>query len=304
MAVRFPDTQAVDPAETHINHSYDHLIACVNGERTPGELWYPHGVALDSNKNQIYVAERHFLGDPSNIARVSLFSETGEFINMFSHPLMKWPCGIAIHGDNVFVTDKEEHSVFHFKMGADFHLVSRLGSRGSDIGQFDVPGPLAVSTNGEVFVTDCYNDRIQILMFDSKLHYQRHIVHRSLVKPSDIKLTPDEVFVLCETSPCIKVFTNSGFLIRSLITSGCDGFHVIDPSFFCLDARSNILLSDCSDHQIKIFSKEGTLLHTLGEFGHELGMFFLPQGIVFTNNLKLVIVSRNKNYCLQIFSFD
>ena len=60
MAVRFPDTQAVDSAETHINHSYDHLIACVNEERTPGELWYPHGVALDSNKNQIYVAERHF----------------------------------------------------------------------------------------------------------------------------------------------------------------------------------------------------------------------------------------------------
>ena len=73
------------------------------------------------------------------------------------------------------------------------------------------------------------------------------------------------------------------------------------PSFFCLDANSNLLLRD--DSQIKIFSKEGTLLHTLGESGHGVGMFQDFGGIAVTENRNLIVVSQNRMYSLQIFSF-
>ena len=139
MAVRFPDIpRTVDPAETHNDCYFDHLIACVKNGQAPGELWEPSGVAIDSNNIQIYVVE----GD--NIARVSIFSETGEFLNTFSHPDMKWPYGIAIHRDNVYVTDIKEHCIFHFKVEAHFRLVARVGSRGSAIGQFNWPVQLTV----------------------------------------------------------------------------------------------------------------------------------------------------------------
>ena len=293
--------QTVDPAETQ-NYFFDHLIACIKKGRAPGELWYPHGFAIDSNSNQIYVAEGN-LGE-NNIARVSIFSETGEFLNTFSHPDMKEPYGIAIHTDNVYVTDRKEHSVFHFNVEAHFRLVARIGCRGSGIGQFNWPIQLAVSTNGDVFVADYHNNRVQIL--DCNLHYQRHLSLHSLTQPRDIKLTQDEVYILCRrfqflpSSPCIKVFSYSGVLIRSLIMCGpdCDARF---PSFFCLDANSNFLISDCS--QIKIFSKEGTLLHTLGEDGHGVGMFQNFGGIALTENRKLIVVSQNRMYSLQIFYF-
>ena len=121
--------------------------------------------------------------------------------------------------------------------------------------------------------------------------------------PSDVKLTTDKVFVLCRTSPCVKV-SYPGELIRSLVTYGSIGMQVIEPSFFCLDANSNLLLSDWHDHQIKIFSREGALLHTLGKQGHGVGMFYVPKGMTITNNLKLVVVSNNSIYSLQIFSID
>ena len=305
MAVHFPDIpQTVDPAETQVNYSFDHLIACINQGRAPGELWYPRAVAIDSNNNQIYVAEGLFLweGNPYNIARVSIFSETGEFLNIFSHPDMKWPWGIAIHRDSVYVTDIERHSIFHFKAEADFLLAARIGDRGSVIGQFDEPRQLTVSTNGDIFVADFCNNRIQI--FDSNLHYQRHISHHSLRKPLDVKLTPEEVFVLCETSPCIIVFSLTGDLTRSLILHSDIGMQDCNPSFFCLDANCNLLLSDRLNLQTRIFSKEGTLLYTFGQFGHKVGISLLPQGIAITNNLKLVIVSRNIYYSLQIYSSD
>ena len=169
---------------------------------------------------------------------------------------MKYPYGIAIHRDSVYVADIVEHSLFHFKVKTHFRLVAWVGDRGSGIGQFDQPRQLTVSTNGDIFVTDRNNSRVQIL--NSKLHYQRHISHHSMRYPCDVKLTPDEVYILCETSPYVEVFSYTGDLKRSLITSGDPAMLRIHPFFFCLDADGHLLLTDNSDHQIKIFSKEGT----------------------------------------------
>ena len=54
-------------------------------------------------------------------------------------------------------------------------------------------------------------------------------------------------------------------------------------------------------NEVKIFSKEGTHLHTIGKEGREVGMFHLPKGIILTKNLELIIVSNNKNCSLQIY---
>ena len=259
----------------------------------PGKLWNPHGVAIDENTNLIYVAE----GQDSR--RVSIFSETGEFINSFKNQNMRWPFGIAIHRDNLYVTDTGVHAIFQFKIDADMRLVAKLVSKGSGMGQFNYPYGISVSTNGDVFVADCQNNRIQIL--DDSLHSQRLITHLTMKSPCDVKLTPDEVYVLCWYSPCIFVFSRAGEKIRSLITRGI-GMQIGSADFFCLDIKQNLLISDFQDNQIRIFSKEGTHLHTIGEPGHEVGMFHCPKGIVLTKNLKLIIVSWNNNYRLQIYS--
>ena len=200
----------------------------------------------------------------------------------------------------MYVTDMEDHSLFHFRVEEKLRFVARFRGKGSGIGQFNDPRQLAVSTNGDIFVILFKSEQIQIL--NSNLHYKRHISHHSMVQPIDVKLTPDEVFVLCYYSPCVKVFSYTGRLMRSLITLGGIGMQVNYPTFFCLDTDRNILLSDHTAHQIKIFSKEGTLLHTLGKYGREPGMHTYSQGIALTSNLKLVIVSSNRNYGLQIHS--
>ena len=269
------------------------IVAVGKKGQAPGELWGPYGVAIDENTNLIYVAEG--LGS----CRVSIFSETGEFLDTFTNQDMRWPHGIAIHRDNLYVTDTGVHAVFQFKIEADMRLVAKLGSEGSGIGQFNYPNGLSVSTNGDVFVADFDNNRIQIL--DDSLHFQKLITHQTMKHPRDIKLTPDEVYVLCYDSPCILVFSHRGEEIRSLITRGT-GMQIGFAYFFCLDRKQNLLISDCGNNQITIFSKEGTHLHTIGEPGHEVGMFHSPQGIILTKNLKLIIVSDNNNYSLQIYS--
>ena len=266
------------------------IVAVGKKGQAPGELWYPQGVAIDENTNLIYVAEM-------SICRISIFSETGEFLNTFTNQDLRKPYGIAIHRDNLYVTDTGAHAVFQFKIEADMRLVASLGSRGSGVGQFCCPYGLSVSTKGDVFVADWNNHRIQIL--DDSLHFQRFITHGTMKQPRDVKLTPDEVYVLYDDSPCILVFSYAGKKIRSLITRGY-GMQIGSPRFFCLDRKHNLLISDWNNRQVRIFSKEGTHLHKIGEHGHLIGMFNYLNGIVLTENLKLIIVSNDING-LQIF---
>ena len=282
--------------ETPVVPRYD-LMRCVvavgKEERAPGELHNPCGVAIDENTGYIFVTE--WFG-----SRVSVFSETGDFLNTFSHQGMSDLCGIALHRDNIYVTALMSDSVFHFKMEQQIRHVATFGSgKGSSDEQFNRPLGLTVYTAGDVFVADRGNDRIKIL--DQSLRFKRHVTHQSMKNPREVKLTRDEMYVLCKSSPCVLVLSHAGEITRSLVTCG-DGMQVSYACFFCLDAEQNLLISDFGAHDVKIFSKDGTYLHTVGQKGHERGMLYQPRGIALTKDLNLVIVSSNRNFALQLFS--
>ena len=261
------------------------IVAVGKRGQAPGELLNPNGVAIDENTNLIYVAEGF------GSCRVSIFSETGEFINTFTHQDMREPCGIAIHRDNLYVTDTEVHAVFQFKIEVDMRLVAKLGSEGSGMGQFNYPFGLTVSTNGDVFVADCNNHRIQIL--DDSLHFQREITLQRMKDPCDVKLTPDEVYVLC----CcyIYVLTYTGNTIRSFDTQSVH--NLFAAYLFCLDAEQNIIIR-ARRNNIRILTKEGTFLHIIQQ--PQDSRFLL--GIALTKNLKIVTVYYEAPNQLIIYS--
>ena len=89
-------------------------------------------------------------------------------------------------------------------------------------------------------------------------------------------------------------------MLRSLITRG-EGMDVLRPLFFCLDPLNNFVLTDTKSHSIRVFSPDGNLLYTIGREGHQPGMFSYPRGVAITPNGRLVSVSYNENYGLQIF---
>ena len=77
---------------------------------------------------------------------------------------------------------------------------------------------------------------------------------------------------------------------------------VFCPVFFCLDPLNNFVISDLQPHSIRVIYPEGNLLHTIGNEGHQQGMFYQPGGVAITPNGRLICVSENENYSLQIFS--
>ena len=167
------------------------IVAVGKRGQAPGELYNPHAVAIDRNSNHIYVAEG---ARYCNFGRISIFSDGGEFLNSYTHEDMKCPFGIAIHTNNMYVSDVEAHAVFQFKIDSDIRLVAKLGTQGTGNGEFDrmfvwlhspsgefnYPSNLAVSTNGDVYVADSRSCGIPIL--DSSLHYLRTLTEQSTIR--------------------------------------------------------------------------------------------------------------------------
>ena len=249
-------------------------------------------MAIREETHQIFVANR-------TRGRVVIYSETGEFISLLGVGHLSNPCGIAIHGDSLYVSCWGDYTVNQFSLIEMCH-VRRIGGKGSNNGQFNYPRQLTTDLIGCVFIADCSNDRICI--HDPDLNYLRNITHPSMSRPYDVKVSRDCLYVLCPLNKLrMLVLTLEGDMLHSLITRG-EGLDVSLPLFFCLDSLNNFVLGDSQSHSFRVFSPEGNLLHTIGREGHQPGMFSYPTGVAITPNGRLVCVSRNSDCGLQIFT--
>ena len=179
-------------------------------------------------------------------------------------------------------------------------MIKRVAKEGSGHKELKSPHQLAISPNQHLYVADYGNHRLQIL--NPNLDFLTSIRHQSMTDPVDVKFSTNQMLVLSRSdNPCVHMFTFSGEKIDSIITRGI-GLQVREAYFFCLDRYNNIMISDRRAHCIKIFSLEGELLHTLSEFGHEVGMLYYPNGIAMLRHTQIVCVSESINFSLQIFS--
>ena len=80
------------------------VIATGMRSEAPGELFLPESVAIHEETHQIFVAN-------SFNKRIEIFSETGEFISQLGVGQLSIPYGIAIHGDSLYVSSRDDYTV-------------------------------------------------------------------------------------------------------------------------------------------------------------------------------------------------
>ena len=254
---------------------------------TPGEFYCPNSIAIDSKTNNIYVC------DGGN-NRVQVFNESLGFLFTFTDK-MNLPYGICINLNRVYVIQYSADTLTVYSTeGRYIESVEREGNKEL---QFNCPTGVAVSTvTNLMYICELRNNRIQCLNLN--LTFNSFIP--KVTYPKDIKLTPEDIVVLTEGNPCIQFYDYSHQLIREIIIQG-EGNQVIYPRYFCLDREFNILMTDCSAGSVVIFSNKGELLHKLGKRGEGRGDFISPTGIATDREGRIIVVSQNPKYCIQLF---
>ena len=251
------------------------------------------GLAIDESNELIYLA------DYWN-KRVQIVSFKGDFIKPFGQDKLKVPWGIAITSEYIYVTDIGLHALFQFNKN-NFELLNRTGTKGQTDGQFDTPRGLCTDNSGDVYVADRDNNRVCI--FSNDFQFKSKLGIGQLYSPKDVKLTPDcQVVVLDESPECVHFYSRDGHLLSSCVSRGYGPECLVYiPSFLCMDPAGNIIVSDKGNHSIKILSKHGHLMHTIGRLGDGIGELICPCGISVSKSGIIFVVSWNANFSIQCF---
>jgi DNA-binding beta-propeller fold protein YncE len=169
----------------------------------------PLGIAIDSD-GQVYVA------DHSN-ARVQKFDANGNFISRWD---VAAPSGIAVdNSGHVLVTTLfgPPQVMIHTTSGT---LVTQFGSEGAGVGQFRQPEGIAVHPEGDIYVSDSGNNRIQEFRDNAGFPRPKAAtpIHAPLVPAYDSCLTPNRrhasplAFDSCSPAAPMSAFATAGTL--------------------------------------------------------------------------------------------
>ena len=257
---------------------------CEKGKRME-QLDCPLGVTVENETGNIYIADQF-----NNCVKV--FDRTGKYLFKFGdnedEGKMLSPKGVAICGDRVIIS-QGNHCILNYQFNGKF--ISRIGRKGKGELEFDFPFGLTINeSNGDIYICDRKNNRIQILNKD--FSFKSQFGKNTLKSPRDVKLSKEYIFVLDESNPCLHLFDYNHILQKSVISRG-KGMQVSYPCFFFIDQTDNVLISDYGSISIHIFNTKFQLFHKLPVSD--------PMGVTVNNQGRVIVVSQAGKNCPQIF---
>ena len=223
-----------------------------------GKIDGPRGVAVDDDGN-ILVVER---GRNS----IHLFSSQGKFLKVCGDGIdtigqsieLKWPKGIGIHpvSKKIYVADDRNH-VIKIIDPDSLRLEKSIGGKGSGDGQLKNPWDVAFDSDGNVYVADKSNNRIQVFTADGK-YLQKFGKKGSrsgeLDQPSSICIDCDNIVYVTEyVNHRVSVFSHDGNFLTSFGSRGSDLKQFERPRGITVDKSGIVYVCDSDNDCIKLF---------------------------------------------------
>ena len=133
---------------------------------------------------------------------MKVFDDSGEIIYKFGDEegegKMNKPQGLSIHGNNILISQSNDY-ILNYQLNGKF--ISRIGKSGKGKLEFNNPRGLTFDHNGDLYICDYNNNRVQILT--QEFVFKDQFGQNSLKNPRDVKLTRRYIYIIDESNPCL-----------------------------------------------------------------------------------------------------
>jgi DNA-binding beta-propeller fold protein YncE len=184
-------------------------------------------------------------------------------------------------------------------------FVQEWGGLGTGPGQFDNPSGIAVDGNGNVYVIDTNNDRLQKFS-ESGVFLQQWAGSGAeggeLSAPIGVAVdSAGFVYVLDRGNNRVQKYTGAGVLEDEWGSAGNVEDLLFNPEGIAVDVADRVYVVDTGNRRVVKYTNEGAYLQEWGTEGGSQGQFQAPRGIAtdFSNN---VYVADSGNDRVQKFT--
>ena len=274
------ETDLIELLPEYVGRENPILKKCSQGHKN-GQFMNPHGISIDRNTNEVYVVD-------VNNSRIQVMSINGDYLRSFTHEHLKASYGICLSDNEVFVTDQETFLLKFHKSGK---FLKKAGSRGTTPGCFSAIKGLCYE-EGLVYV--CDNSIKLINIFDSELKFLKNFAYGEIKSPFDITMHANSIYILSTKYNEIYCY-NKDCRIQNTIKLRGQTAPMTSAYFLTVDSRGNFLISNADPSEIRIFSPNGVLKHSLGR-----GLLKSLMGIALDNSGSIICVNCGvENDCFQ-----
>lgn len=197
------------------------------------------------------------------------------------------PYGIATFGSKIYVTDTIAGKVAVVDLASQTFdwLKGDFGP-----GNLKKPVNVAVDKDGNLYVADTV--RLKVLKYDPDGNFLRSYGELYDIKPVDVGVYEDKLYVLDFSKSDIKVFDiNSGDLIESLGQGSENPEDNLSlPTNLAIDGAGNLFVSNITTGKIVKLDRDGHVLESFGELGDAYGQFSRPKGLAVDEQGRLYVV--------------
>lgn len=229
----------------------------IGGEDT-GALAKPLGIDVDAVGN-LYVAD-------VSSKDVKIYTRDGKFLRKISGPkLFDRMSSVTVDqaGTRLYVVDiggvsSEHHRVLVFDAQSGEHLYD-IGKRGAGPGEFNLPRDVAVGKDGDLYVVDGGNFRVQKFDANGKFLKSFGAVGKqggSFARPKEIAVDNDDnLYVVDSAFGNFQIFNPDGALLMSVgERSEADGpGRYMLPSGVAVDEDGRVYMVDQWFRKIEVF---------------------------------------------------
>ncbi len=191
-----------------------------------------------------------------------------------------------------------------FTTALDPRFSSEFGSFGSGNGQLNFPSGIATDPEGDIWVADTLNHRLQ--RFDPEGKYPAHLggfgtEDGQFNGPYGVAVdSSGNVWVADTENNRIQKFDPEGEYLFQFGSEGSEEGEFRYPKGIATDSAGNVWVADTENHRIQKFDSTGKYLAQFGSYGSGNGQFSLPSGIV-TDSAGNVWVADTFHHRIQKF---